>query len=306
MKRGRARLAWTAGGVFSSMTSFTQCSMTSFTLLRERSGRGGAIKDGVEECGHSGTTRAVRGGGESAGEDFRGSLSGVRGLSTHGIFVAAALSGTGTGRHCRAQPAAACQSAADRRRVGRAGRGTAATLSGLGSAQAAGATPASRSAVAGEHHSSHSVAARVGAAGGWTCSGVAALRAGRAQPALADGFQRLQGVGNGGGSVVGARRSQPLSDRPARDLDDESRTRAGGDAHGARQAVVERKRADGGDLADGVVDAARHRVALERIPASANPGESGTFSWLAATGARTAGRARPTTAAVARSVSPRI
>jgi len=30
-------------------------------------------------------------------------------------------------------------------------------------------------------------------------------------------------VGNGGGSVVGARRSQPLSDRPARDLDDESR-----------------------------------------------------------------------------------
>jgi len=53
------------------MTSFTQCSGTSFTLLRERSERGGAIKDDVEECGHSGTTRAVRSGGESAGEDFR-------------------------------------------------------------------------------------------------------------------------------------------------------------------------------------------------------------------------------------------
>ena len=106
--------------LFSSMTSFTQCSGTSFTLLRERSERGGAIKDDVEECGYSGTTRAVRRGGESAGEDFRGSLSGVRGLSTHGIFVAAALSGTGTGRHRRAQPAAACQSAADRRGVGAA------------------------------------------------------------------------------------------------------------------------------------------------------------------------------------------
>src|SRR6202158_2231219 len=88
----------TAGRVFSSMTSFTQCSGTSFTLLRERSERGGAIKDDVEECGHSGTTGALRSGGESAGEDIRGSLSGVRGLSTHGIFVAAALLGTGTGR----------------------------------------------------------------------------------------------------------------------------------------------------------------------------------------------------------------
>ena len=189
------------------MTSFTQCSGTSFTLLRERSERGGAIRDDVEECGHSGTTGAVRSGGESAGEDIRGSLSGVRGISTHGIFVAEALSGTGTGRHRRAQPAAACQSAADRRRVGAAGCGIAATLSGLGSAQTAGAAPAGRSEVAGEHHSSHSVAARVGAAGGWACGGSAALRAGRAQPALADGFQRLDGVGNGGGSVVGAGRS---------------------------------------------------------------------------------------------------
>src|SRR5712671_7671073 len=217
-----------------------------------------------------------------------------------------------------AQPSAACQSAADRRRVGAAGGGTAATLSGLGSAQTAGATSAGGSELAGEHHSSHSIASGVGADRGSACGGVAALRAGRAQPTLADGFQRLHGVGNGGGTVVGARRSQPLSDRPARDLDDESRTRAGaagiglfgvwragGDADGSWHAVEERKRADGGELADGVVDAARHRVALERIPASANPGESGTFSWLAATGARTAGRARRTTAAVARSVSPR-
>src|SRR4029077_17577929 len=94
-KAAELRSAWTDECVFSSMTSFTQCSGTSFTLRRERSERGGAIKDDVEECGHSGTTRAVRSGGESAGEDFRGSLSGVRGLSTHGIFVAAALSGAG-------------------------------------------------------------------------------------------------------------------------------------------------------------------------------------------------------------------
>src|SRR5882762_8792596 len=193
---------WTAGGVFSSMTSFTQCSGTSFTLPRECSERGGAIKDDVEECGRSGTTRAVRGGGESAGKDVQCSLSGVRGLSTHGIFVAAALSGTGAGRHRRAQPSAACQSAADRRRVGAAGGGTAATLSGLGSAQTAGATSAGGSELAGEHHSSHSIASGVGADRGSACGGVAALRAGRAQPTLADGFQRRDGVGNGGGSVV--------------------------------------------------------------------------------------------------------
>src|SRR5258708_30959972 len=73
----------TAEGVFSSMTSFTQCSGTSFTLLRERSERGGAIKDDVEECRHSGTHSPVRSGGESRGEAFRGSLSGIRTVSTH-------------------------------------------------------------------------------------------------------------------------------------------------------------------------------------------------------------------------------
>src|ERR1035441_164145 len=74
-------------------------------------------------------------------------------------------------------------------------RPTAATLSGLGSAQTAGAAPAGGGELTAEYHSSHSVAARVGADRGSACGGAAALRARRAQPALADGFQRLHGTG---------------------------------------------------------------------------------------------------------------
>src|ERR1019366_7239883 len=185
----------TAALVFSSMTSFTHCSGTSFTLRRERSERGSAIQDDMGKCGYSGTTGAFCGGGESAGEEFPGPLSGVRGIPAHWIYVAAAVSGTGFGGHRRTQPSSASQSAADRRGVGGASRPTAATLSGLGSAQAAGAAPAGGGELTAEYHSSHSVAARVGADRGSACGGAAALRARRARPALADGFQRLHGTG---------------------------------------------------------------------------------------------------------------
>jgi len=47
----RALLGLTAGGVFSSMTSFTQCSGTSFTLLRERSDAGARSRMDGEERG---------------------------------------------------------------------------------------------------------------------------------------------------------------------------------------------------------------------------------------------------------------
>src|ERR1039458_673005 len=60
------RSARTAGGVFSSMTSFT--------LRRERSERGSAIQDDMGKGGYSGTTGAFCGGGESAGEEFPGPL----------------------------------------------------------------------------------------------------------------------------------------------------------------------------------------------------------------------------------------
>src|SRR5216684_1439642 len=87
--------------VFSSMTSFTHCSGTSFTLPRERSERGGATNDDLEECGCSGTTRAFRSGSQSAGEDFPGLVPGVRGVPAHRILVAAALSGAGLGGNRR-------------------------------------------------------------------------------------------------------------------------------------------------------------------------------------------------------------
>src|SRR5580698_6555927 len=150
-------------------------------------------------------------------------------------------------------------------------------------------------------------------------SSAATFRASPAQSTLADGLQRFQGVGPAGGSVVGARRSQPLSDRAARHLDDQGGSGAGttgvdvcgmrrarSDADGSRHSMVERAGTYGRDLADGVANAARHRVALERIPASANPGQSRTVSRLAATRATTAWRARSATAAVAGPVSPRI
>src|SRR5258708_4848605 len=126
-------------------------------------------------------------------------------------------------------------------------------------------------------------------------------------------------MGPAGGSVVPARRSQSLSDRVTRHLDDPGGSgagatgagvcgmrRAGSDADGSRHPVVEREDALGSDLADGVADAARHSAALERIPASTNSGQGGTFPWLAAARATTARRARSATAAVAGRVSLRI
>jgi hypothetical protein len=70
------------------MTSFTHYSGASFTLLRERSERGSAIKDGMEKCGHSGATGAFCHGGESAREAIPGS---------HTNMPMPSMMGTGTG-----------------------------------------------------------------------------------------------------------------------------------------------------------------------------------------------------------------
>jgi len=126
-------LRGTAAFVSSSMTSFTQCSGTSFTLPHERSPRGSAIEmtwrsvDVQEQAG------AFCGGG-GARKKISGRCAGVRYLAAHGIFMAAALPGTGAGGHRRAQPASASESGANRRPAGTASGGTAAALSGLGSA----------------------------------------------------------------------------------------------------------------------------------------------------------------------------
>jgi len=98
--------------VSSSMTSFTQCSGTSFTLPHERSPRGSAIENDLEECGRSGTAGAFCGGGGARRKRFPDAVPGVRYLAAHGIFMAAALPGTGAGGHRRAQPASASESGA--------------------------------------------------------------------------------------------------------------------------------------------------------------------------------------------------
>jgi len=71
---------------------------------------------------------------ERGEKDFPDAVPGVRYLAAHGIFMAAALPGTGAGGHRRAQPASASESGANRRPAGTASGGTAAALSGLGSA----------------------------------------------------------------------------------------------------------------------------------------------------------------------------
>src|SRR5712692_10241175 len=79
--------------LFSLMTSFTKRPGTSFTLPRERSERGG--RHGLEDDECKRTTRAVCGGGESAGKAVHQVVPGVLYLSSHGHAVARALSAVG-------------------------------------------------------------------------------------------------------------------------------------------------------------------------------------------------------------------
>src|SRR5450755_3912368 len=111
-------------------------------------------------------------------------------------------------------------------------------------------------------------------------------------------------MGTSGGTVVGAGRSQPLCGPTGADGKYADRSGAGavadgvpgvwstaGNADGPRGAVVERAGGERLDGTRGVADAARHRVALQPYPASADPGQSGTLSWRAGDGATQAGAA---------------
>jgi Integrase core domain len=106
-------------------------------------------------------------------------VPGVRHLAAHGIFVAAALSATGIGGHCRAQSASADESAANLRGAGTASGGAAAALSGLGCAQVAGAFSAVGSGAAG---TIHRILLRRGLVRPWDRHQTALQRFERAQP----------------------------------------------------------------------------------------------------------------------------
>src|SRR5580700_4538911 len=113
----------------------------------------------------------------------------------------------------------------------------------------------------------------------------------RGESVVADGFQKPAGMGRTGGTAVGAGRSQPLRDRAARNLVQQSSAcktaadrsvralrRAARDADGSRDAVVEHESGGGLDVADGVDHASRHPAALQRVSPSADARESGAFS----------------------------
>ena len=104
--------ARTSEDVCSSMTSFTFCSGTSFTLRRERSERRRGIGDGLEDGGRRPTAGAICGGGEPAGKAFTAALSGVRDFAADGVCVVGALSAVRTGGDGGTESASPFQSGA--------------------------------------------------------------------------------------------------------------------------------------------------------------------------------------------------
>ena len=131
--------------------------------------------------------------------------------------------------------------------------------------------------------------------------GRAAVSAGHAQPAVADGFQRPAGLAGSGGSAIGAGRSQPLCDCAGGDLVHASRACAGAagrsfstlrrarrNADGSWHAVVEHERGDGLDLVNRLADETRYPPAFQRLSASADARKSGALPPLDGRDAETA------------------
>src|SRR5882724_12789 len=184
------------------MTSFTKRSGTSFTL-RPAGAAGGVGKnsprqrarDGLENAGRGRAAHEICGGGEPQGEEFDRAVRRVRDLAAYRVWLAEAVSGAGHGRDARGQSASPSQSGENGGGVGTTSGGVAAAATGLGSPQDSASVGEGRDRAAGEHDSPHLFAAPVGAGLGPATDGVAALRAERAEPALADGLQRSQGMG---------------------------------------------------------------------------------------------------------------
>src|SRR5580704_2314782 len=210
--------------------------------------------------------------------------------------MAAALPRTGRRGDRRAQSQAASQSPPHCLRCGAASHRAAIALSRLGRAQIASAAGARRGADTAQHDSPHSAASRFDWDTGTWNGGGAAFRAQSAQRAVADGLQGAKGMAAAYGAAVGVGRSQPLPDRAGghgrhacptgatatgRSL---SALRGSGrDVDGPWHALVEHARAVRANAVVVMADAPRHSAVLEWRSASPNPGQSGTFSWIAAT-----------------------
>src|SRR6266852_3150480 len=156
--------------------------MTCFTHRREPSEGGKVIgpslaegRDAVESDGCVGTAGTVRDAGEPGAGESGGGVPGVWDLASDRIFVAAAVSGAGSGRAEEAESSSAARAGAARGGSGRADRGVAAAASGLGGAQTAGAAAAARSGVSGSDDTPGVAAPGNGARAGSASAGAAAI-----------------------------------------------------------------------------------------------------------------------------------
>ncbi len=280
------------------MTSFTKRSGTSFTLRPAGVAGGGGenrprqrARDGLENQGRGRAAHEICGGGESAGKEFDRVVCRVRDLAAHGVLLVEAVSGARDRGHAGSEPASASQSGENAGWARTTRSRVAAAAAGLGSAQDSASVAPGRDRATGEHDSSHFSAAPVGAGLGSAADGVAALRAGATEPALADGFQRTQGMGSAGGSAVGAGRSQPLCAGSGKHGQHAGARRtgsagagfprkrsAGRNADGSRHALVQHPRSPGLESIYGVADGSGCELALQRLSASADPGQGGTVS----------------------------
>jgi hypothetical protein len=140
--------------VFRLMTSFTKRLGTS-----------------VADHGCRRTKSPVRSGGDATGEVVHRLVPGVRHLSSYGVSLAEALSGSGPGGDRRAQPTSTAESRANLCGLGAARRRCTPALSRLGRAQTAGPAGAGKSGVDTQHHPPRVVASRPGARSGPAFSG---------------------------------------------------------------------------------------------------------------------------------------
>src|ERR1035437_355612 len=266
------------------MTSFTDCYHNIlYTSARAERGREGTTsprprgQDAVENDGCEGSTRTLCDRSQPASRKLGRGVPGVWDLAADGISVAEEISGRRGGGIVRAQPSSPAGAGTHGVGGGGADCGVAAAASGLGSAQTASAAAAARAGDAGGDDSPSAVTERSGARTRSASASAATVRAGGAESAVANGFQKSERMESGDWTAVGAGRLQSLRVAVAGDLDGArgsgagatgrrvSKLRhAGGDVDGPRDSVVERAGAAGLDAAHGVADEVGGRAALQR------------------------------------------
>jgi hypothetical protein len=183
------------------MTCFTGCPRTSFTpyVVFWR------FWDGLEACGDWGRADSFCAGGFCQGAFVCFFVRIVWDQPAYGLSVAEAVSRGRGGGDGGAQSPPDPIAVAAWPGVGGADRSFAAALSGVGRAQAGRAARSRRACGAADDGASRAGAARSVAPSGPSPEGYRQLPAGAAQPALADGLQEPEGMGDPSWSSVSDR-----------------------------------------------------------------------------------------------------